>query len=149
MRDEFIKLKEYEEELTASKRNRVVMRSDRLMAIRDNLEWCDKMINIAPFEAYYLFLIAHHWEKCWQLWLKYKPMTETAEIPKLVLKTKNRPDSQTIKENKIKALTRVDRPSNSPYNQQKSWEEVITPDDRKYLKSLRIASDDTINNAKQ
>lgn len=143
-REESETLKKYLDELISNWREKLVMKADRLIDIRDYMGFCDHR-DLGPLETCNLLISADYWERCRKFWLKYRPNTESAEIPEIKLKTKNtlakKPQNtqgiSQIKTSMNKAKVKVDRP---PQNPQKAWE--ISSNDRRFLRSLRIAVDE-------
>ncbi|MDP3696514.1 MAG: hypothetical protein Q8R55_00605 [Candidatus Taylorbacteria bacterium] len=135
MRAEFLKLREYGEEVVLNHRGNVVMLPEYLTLIRNHIELCDHIAN-TPKEIYTLFAVHYHWKKCHEFWSKYKPLTETVEVPDLILKTKKRIGPEVKEPSQTKALVRTKQLSKDP---EKPWK--VTANDIRFLRSLRIATD--------
>lgn len=144
-REEFLLLLRYQDELYTNLLDKVVMKADRLITIRDHIELCDNITD-TQIETYNLWVTFEYWEKCRKFWLEYRPYTEDTEIPEITLKTKKFPGQKTPRSQEIsnqkttansKALAKIDRPPQYP---KKAWK--INSNDRRFLKSLRIAVDE-------
>lgn len=146
-KEEFEILKKYIDELISNWRVKLVMKADRLIDIRDYIEFCDHR-DLGPLETCNLLITADYWERCRKFWLKYRPNTESAEIPEIKLKTKNTSAKKPQNTQEIsqieasinKAAVKVDK---TPQYPQKTWE--INSNDRRFLRSLQIAADEVPN----
>lgn len=141
VRPEFQELGSYYDSLRLGYTKNTIFGSGYLLQIRSLLETCDNL-KADRSEETVLFGTYGLWEKCRRLWLTYKPMTETADIPSLKLSTKKSPAPRTEEPN-------IPKPPPVKENQalagpNKKWEEILTLNDRRFLRSLHIASGDEL-----
>lgn len=136
MRPEFQELNDCFDSLRFGYINNTIFGSAYLLRVRNLLEACDSL-KASRFEGVVLFETYGFWEKCRQLWLEYKAMTDTENIPPLKLRTKKSPDQRIEEPNTAKPLLAKQNQSLAGPN--KRWEEVLTLNDREFLRLLRIA----------
>ncbi len=133
-------------ELIRSLRHKTPISADQLKIIRSHIQFCDSLEK-RRFETYILLIAAKNWRKCYYRWLWNKPQgDEDVELSDIVIKTTKESDLKNPQKSQITTLAKVEKPLPESTEPKKKWEEVLTVDDLKFLKSMRFSKDDRIRN---
>lgn len=137
---EFSKLQEYSEELSKNIRDKMVMRADRLITIRDHIELCDYIAD-SKKDIVILLITFDCWERCYGFYLRHKSITDNIYVPELRLKTLRTKDTTVSWKKEPQPsnntdLMRIEKPSPVP---RAEWKDNLQYNDIRFLRALKIA----------